>query len=65
VAAAIPACGQSCIISAGSAIGCAATDYACQCTSSSALQNSAQNCVISSCGVSTAISVQAAAGSVC
>ncbi|KAF2195539.1 hypothetical protein K469DRAFT_14501 [Zopfia rhizophila CBS 207.26] len=65
VASAIPTCGQSCLLSAGSAIGCGTGDYSCQCASSSALQASAQNCVISACGVQTALSVQASASAVC
>lgn len=30
-ALAIPACAQSCLLSAGAASGCAATDFSCQC----------------------------------
>jgi len=65
VAANIPACGQSCIVSAGSAIGCGTNDYSCQCASSSALQASAQDCVISGCGVASALDVVTSAGAVC
>ncbi|KAH8895942.1 hypothetical protein GQ53DRAFT_819900 [Thozetella sp. PMI_491] len=62
---AIPTCGVPCITSAASAIGCGTTDYACQCTSSAALQASALNCVVSNCGLITAIQVQSAASAIC
>ncbi|KAF2244926.1 hypothetical protein BU26DRAFT_89340 [Trematosphaeria pertusa] len=65
VASAIPTCGQSCLLSAGSAIGCGTGDYGCQCTSSSALQNSALGCVVGACGIATALQVQASASAVC
>ncbi|KAF4618392.1 hypothetical protein G7Y89_g14911 [Cudoniella acicularis] len=57
----------SCIISAGSAVSCSQTDYACQCSSSqsAAIQSSALNCVISACGIQTALLVQSSAQAVC
>lgn len=54
-----------CITSAASAAGCSGGDYRCRCSSSSVIQASAQNCVISNCGIATALQVQAGASSVC
>ncbi|KAL2217469.1 hypothetical protein M432DRAFT_438768 [Thermoascus aurantiacus ATCC 26904] len=67
VASAIPSCGTSCITSAASAVGCAYTDYACQCSSSqsAAIQSRALNCVVGACGINTALQVQASAEAVC
>ncbi|KAJ4330087.1 hypothetical protein N0V87_010318 [Didymella glomerata] len=65
VASAIPTCGVPCITSAASAAGCTGGDYRCRCSSSSVIQASAQNCVISNCGIATALQVQAGAASVC
>lgn len=63
---AIPTCGVACITSAAEAVGCAYTDYACQCSSSasSAIQASAIGCVVSSCGLG-AFAVSASAAAVC
>lgn len=57
----------SCITSAGSAVGCAATDYACQCSSSasSAIMSRAEACVLSACGIITGLQVQSSANAVC
>ncbi|CZR68964.1 uncharacterized protein PAC_18865 [Phialocephala subalpina] len=65
--AAIPTCGVACITSAASAVGCAATNYACQCSSSasSAIEASALDCVISACGLVTALEVSSAAAAIC
>jgi hypothetical protein len=47
-------------------LGCASTDFACQCTQSAAVQNKAQNCVISGCGnIQTALAVQSSANALC
>ncbi|ROV88730.1 hypothetical protein VMCG_10069 [Cytospora schulzeri] len=54
-----------CITSAASAIGCGAYDFACQCTSSAQLQSSAENCVLSACGLATELEVVSAASAVC
>lgn len=57
---------QPCLSSAGSQIGCTAvTDYACQCSSAAALQFAAQNCVLSACGVASALAVVTSASAVC
>ncbi|KAE9368382.1 hypothetical protein N431DRAFT_346710 [Stipitochalara longipes BDJ] len=63
---AIPTCGVPCISSAASLVGCAITDYACQCSSSqyTAIQSAAQGCVLSSCQASAA-SVLLAANAIC
>lgn len=53
-------------MSAGSQIGCtASTDYACQCSSATALQSATQNCVLSACGVASALAVVTSASAVC
>ncbi|KAH7112584.1 hypothetical protein B0J11DRAFT_446746 [Dendryphion nanum] len=64
-AAAIPTCGVGCIQSAASVVGCDSTNYRCRCSSSSAIQASAQGCVLNSCGLATALAVQASANAVC
>jgi len=63
---AIPTCGVPCISSAASLVGCALTDYACQCSSSqyAAIQSAAQGCVLSSCSAQAA-SVLIAANAIC
>ncbi|KAJ4992830.1 hypothetical protein SVAN01_01534 [Stagonosporopsis vannaccii] len=65
VASAIPTCGVPCISSAASAAGCGSGDYRCRCSSSSVIQASAQGCVISNCGIATALQVQASGQAVC
>ncbi|PSN70530.1 hypothetical protein BS50DRAFT_548680 [Corynespora cassiicola Philippines] len=65
VASAIPTCGVPCIQSAASGVGCDSTNYRCRCSSSSAIQASAQGCVINNCGIATALQVQASASAVC
>ncbi|KAF1354161.1 hypothetical protein EJ07DRAFT_158774 [Lizonia empirigonia] len=65
VASAIPTCGIPCISSAASVVGCGTGDYRCRCSSSSAIQASAQGCVISNCGIATALQVQASGQAVC
>ncbi|PMD18394.1 hypothetical protein NA56DRAFT_661335 [Hyaloscypha hepaticicola] len=64
--AAIPSCGVPCISSAVSLVGCAITDFACQCSSSqyAAINSAAQGCVLSNCQA-TAVSVLAAANAIC
>ncbi|KAL8871974.1 MAG: hypothetical protein Q9198_007295, partial [Flavoplaca austrocitrina] len=56
-----------CIINAGSSVGCAQGDYACQCSSSqsAAIASAALPCVLSACGPATGLSVQGAASAVC
>lgn len=54
-----------CVTSAASAIGCAPTDFACQCTSSEALISSAGECVVSACGSETASRLLSAASAIC
>jgi hypothetical protein len=56
---------NSCLLSAGSAVGCAATDFPCQCSQSAAIQNSALNCVVSACGAASGLQVQSSAQAVC
>ncbi|KAF2108277.1 hypothetical protein BDV96DRAFT_262634 [Lophiotrema nucula] len=65
VATAIPSCGQSCLLSAGSAVGCSSADYGCQCTSSSEIQATAINCVLGACDLGDALAVQSSASAVC
>ncbi|KAI4281517.1 MAG: hypothetical protein L6R38_003643 [Xanthoria sp. 2 TBL-2021] len=66
-AAVIPSCAAECIISAGSSVGCAQGDYACQCSSSqsAAIASAALPCVLSACGPATGLRVQGAASAVC
>lgn len=54
-----------CISSAASAAGCTSGDYGCRCSNSGPIQTSAQACVISNCGIATALQVQASASAVC
>ncbi|TGO52781.1 hypothetical protein BOTNAR_0314g00040 [Botryotinia narcissicola] len=64
----IPACAQSCIDDAvKSETTCGATDKACQCLPDnvSSIQNAATTCVISSCGITVALTVPAAAAAAC
>ena len=56
---------RSCVLAAGSAIGCSSTDYACQCSKSSALGQNALGCVLGACGIPTALAVRASASAVC
>ncbi|CAG8981502.1 hypothetical protein HYALB_00003074 [Hymenoscyphus albidus] len=62
-----PECASSCILSAGSAVGCQRSDLGCQCSSSanSAMVNSAIGCVLEACGTQTAIQVSLTALDVC
>lgn len=66
----VPSCGQSCLLSAKSALGCTVeTDYACGCSQSSALQNNAAltQCVLSACdnNIETALQVSSGAQQIC
>ncbi|KAF5873578.1 uncharacterized protein Bfra_005041 [Botrytis fragariae] len=64
----IPTCAQSCIDDAvKSETTCGATDKACQCLPDnvSSIQNAATTCVISSCGITVALTVPAAAAAAC
>ncbi|KAI1756230.1 hypothetical protein F4782DRAFT_325799 [Xylaria castorea] len=52
----IPACAQPCILSAVAAVtNCGSTDYQCICAARDTIQNEAAPCVISACGLATAI----------
>lgn len=66
----VPSCAQSCLLSAKSAIGCTVeTDFACACSSSSALQNNQAltACVLSACNnnVQTALAASSGAEQIC
>ncbi|KAK3347450.1 hypothetical protein B0H65DRAFT_507545 [Neurospora tetraspora] len=61
----MPECGATCIQSAASAIGCTGAGYACQCSKSAEVQNSAAGCVIASCGLNVAPTVVSAAAAIC
>ncbi|KAF7949078.1 hypothetical protein EAE96_008250 [Botrytis aclada] len=64
----IPTCAQPCIDDAvKSETTCGATDKACQCLPDniSSIQNAATTCVISSCGITVALTVPAAAAAAC
>ncbi|KAF2205235.1 hypothetical protein GQ43DRAFT_51998 [Delitschia confertaspora ATCC 74209] len=65
VASAVPSCGQECLLSAGSAIGCSTGDYRCQCSSSDALVSTALGCVLNACGFESALAVQTSASAIC
>ncbi|POR32792.1 Uncharacterized protein TPAR_07006 [Tolypocladium paradoxum] len=55
---AIPNCAKPCIESAAvTDANCATTDFACQCSSSAAIENAAFGCVTSGCGIATGIRV--------
>ncbi|KAI0206631.1 hypothetical protein F4808DRAFT_454551 [Astrocystis sublimbata] len=52
----IPACAQPCIVDAVAAVtDCGATDYPCICAARETVQTEASSCVISACGLSTAV----------
>ncbi|TVY83538.1 GPI-anchored CFEM domain protein [Lachnellula suecica] len=63
----IPSCALTCFSNAIAAIGCAHTDYACQCSSANmaSLTSEVTPCVLSSCSSADALEVQAAAAGVC
>ncbi|MCJ1346597.1 hypothetical protein MMC31_004815 [Peltigera leucophlebia] len=67
LAAKIPGCATGCLTSASDAVGCAATDFKCQCSpeNTAAITNAALACVIGACGASTGLLVQSAAAAVC
>ncbi|OAL43949.1 hypothetical protein IQ07DRAFT_649735 [Pyrenochaeta sp. DS3sAY3a] len=65
VAASVPTCGVPCIQTAASSAGCGSGDYRCRCSNSAIIQSSAQACVISNCGIVTALQVQASGSAVC
>ncbi|MCJ1269379.1 hypothetical protein MMC22_009271 [Lobaria immixta] len=66
IAAEIPSCASTCIVSAASAVGCAKGDYKCQCgDKSAAIAESALPCVVEGCGAVTGLAVQSSAGAVC
>ena len=63
----LPTLKVACLSSAASAVGCAQTDFACQCSSSqsSAIQNAALDCIIKGCGAVTGRQVSSAALALC
>ncbi|KAK3317671.1 hypothetical protein B0T19DRAFT_446624 [Cercophora scortea] len=61
----MPTCATGCLAAAATSIGCATTDIACQCVSSSALQAQAAPCVVASCGVFSVQSVLSAGSAIC
>lgn len=61
---AVPACATGCIESAASEVGCAHGDYACQCASSDAIQETAILCVVNGCQME-APNVITAVGNMC
>ncbi|MCJ1464197.1 hypothetical protein MMC07_002810 [Pseudocyphellaria aurata] len=66
VAAEIPQCASSCIVSAASAVGCETGDYKCQCgDKSAAIAETALPCVVEGCGAVTGLAVQSSAAAVC
>lgn len=56
-----------CLSSASASVGCAATDFKCQCNpeKTAAITEAALACVIGACGASTGLLVQSAAAAVC
>lgn len=46
---AIPGCAQNCILNGAPSIGCAGTDFSCQCAQSAALYAAVEGCVSSAC----------------
>ncbi|KAF2124133.1 hypothetical protein P153DRAFT_401235 [Dothidotthia symphoricarpi CBS 119687] len=66
-AAAIPACGASCISTAAGAQGCptVASDYTCLCAHEAAIETAARSCVLTACGFLEALNVQSKAKAVC
>ncbi|KND86985.1 hypothetical protein TOPH_08372 [Tolypocladium ophioglossoides CBS 100239] len=63
---AVPTCAKPCIESAAvTNAHCATTDFACQCSSSAAIQNAAFNCVISGCGPETGVQVLGSVSALC
>ncbi|EAQ92056.1 predicted protein [Chaetomium globosum CBS 148.51] len=62
---AIPACATSCIVSAASAVGCGDDNFACRCSSSDAIQQTAIGCVLGACALDEALRVVDAVGELC
>ncbi|PNY29782.1 Uncharacterized protein TCAP_00303 [Tolypocladium capitatum] len=63
---AVPDCAKSCIESAAvTAASCATSDFACQCSSSAAIQVAALGCVTSGCGLATGIQVLGSVSALC
>lgn len=56
-----------CLSNASASVGCAATDFKCQCSpeKTAAITEAALACVIGACGASTGLLVQSAAAAVC
>jgi hypothetical protein len=64
-AQAVPSCAQSCITSAGSAAGCAYTNFACQCSKSARIGSFATPCVEAACPASEYAPVMSSVSAVC
>lgn len=45
----IPACAQNCIVNGATAVGCAGTDFGCQCQVTAALYAAVDSCVSAAC----------------
>lgn len=54
-----------CISSAAAGVGCGADSYSCRCNNADAIQNAAIGCVLTNCGLTTGLQVQASASAVC
>lgn len=52
----VPACALPCLIEGASAVGCDATNYACQCGKADQLTQAAGSCVDTSCSADEAAS---------
>ncbi|KAK4149421.1 hypothetical protein C8A00DRAFT_18887 [Chaetomidium leptoderma] len=61
----IPICGYPCILTAVTAIGCEADDYACMCGKFDDLRSSAAACVVTNCSFGDSLAVVSAAQAVC
>src|SRR5215469_16793446 len=57
----LPTLKVACLSSAASAVGCAQTDFACQCSSSQSIRSTALDCILNGCGAVTGRQVFSAA----
>ncbi|ROV91023.1 hypothetical protein VSDG_07699 [Cytospora chrysosperma] len=62
---AIPSCAQNCILNGAPAIGCAGTDFDCQCAQSAALFAAVEGCVATACPSASYQGVIDGASTVC
>ncbi|KAN0093609.1 hypothetical protein V8E51_016793 [Hyaloscypha variabilis] len=62
---AVPSCGLPCLASAATAVGCGTTNATCICAQTSAVEANAEDCVISACGMATALLFSNASHAVC